>query len=402
MRGWLLVTFFFLVGNAKADDHPKLLFIGDSHSSGVFGDTLDEELRENFDVVSYGVESSTPDWYRDGTTSPYGGWSRFAAGAETRMNHPKTSRLADLMARNKPDAVIIELGTNLVWNYPSTNSNKVIQAQDSKVKAQVQGLLDVAKSTGRPCIWIGPPKLGPHYAGKSDSDWRQTITMMDHVRVIEKTLVTGAGCTFIDSYPMTGYPDQGGDGIHYDRAGVEGTRTARSWAKSVKEKIDQALGGKSPSFPILKLTPPVNDSRNGTYELNSSTLEDRCGWTRDPKFAVTLSDSQTVSSCDGGRAHCQVSWTDAMGRKKTGYFFIGFSCRKDVISNQGYDHEDVSQMPWLRNSEAQCVASQSFDAEDLRIAGCIPTPGSRISADSSESQTLISPSGKSGSSGQPR
>ena len=377
---------------AGQETRPKLLFIGDSHSQGVFGDTLDGLVRENYSVASFGVGGSTPEWWEKGIQTPWAGWSRSSDGTEIRDNKPFTPRLSELVTQQKPNVVVIEQGTNLIWA-----DQKGLVKTDAEVEAQVKTLIQTAKQSGSACVWIGPPHLGAHVLGKGISESQQFAGTLDHVRNIEIKVTAQNGCTFVDSYPVTRYPDQGGDGIHYDRAGAEGVKAAKAWAIYVKKKLDEAVKPVSWPSHVWKLKPPANDPSNHSYALNQWGLEDHCGWTKPPRsiFNGKSTLSHIVTECAGGRASCQVSWTDANNANRSGNFFLNFRCRTRSIATHGYpSNTEPAQMDWLPNFSEECDSVASFKVQDLRVAGCEP--------DGSIAPDLNSPSGPSRKSDEAR
>ena len=365
---WFLFLLMLSAHAVLADERTKVLFLGDSHTDGVFGDTLDEMMREKYDVASFGTRGSTSQWYLDGTQTPWAGWSRLPDRTEVRDNKPYTPHVSELLKQQAPNAVVIALGTNFVWLYSSSNTPQKIAQTDSQVEVQVKSLLQAVQQPGRACIWIGPPQLGPKYS--------QSKGVLDHVREIERKAASQNGCTFIDSFSVTGYPEQGGDSIHYDRAGPEGIKIAKAWARYVSTKVDEVLKPTQKSV-TWKLTPPKTDPHNRSYVLNQAELEDRCGWTQEPRFALNPSSttSHILSKCAGGRAHCRVTWTDSQGRGHTGNYFIGFRCRAHEVTTHGYspDKDTPEKMDWLPDFQEECAGTASFKAEDLLQAGCEPS-----------------------------
>jgi hypothetical protein len=416
MRSSLLSAILFAITAAigmqgLADDNGKVLFIGDSHSQGVFGDTLDEQLRVNYRVSSYGVGRATPQWYENGTQTPWNGWNRSAEGLENRIVKPHTPKFIELLAREQPKAVVIELGTNLVWGYGDAFSHKKadfllhsfgvsqtarIQKVDLEVENQVRLMAKQARQGGRACIWVGPPQLGPHRPGQPDSQWRPMIEMLDRVRDIERKVTMQEGCKFVDSYLVTGYPDHGGDGVHYDGAGPEGIKKAKEWAHYVKDQVDQVLEPSSHT-PSWNLTPPASDPQNQSYSLNKSGLDNSCGWTHEPHYQLNSASTANLinTTCAGGRALCKVSWMDKHHRKKLGSFYLNFSCRAHTVSTQGYDPKTApSTMDWLQNFEEECQNTASLKISDLLQAGCEPS--------GPISPATGSPESPASTSGQPR
>lgn len=105
------------------------------------------------------------------------------------------------MAASKPaqrvDRIIVFLGTN---NY-----------YDAKLPS-IEGVLQVIRSTGAECIWVGPPKVN-NRPWKLNNDLRSAV---------EPT------CKYVDSQQLT---IELSDGIH------PSDRGAREWAKKIVEAL---------------------------------------------------------------------------------------------------------------------------------------------------------------------
>ena len=353
-----------------AGSKPKILFIGDSHSYGTFGNTLDSLLRECSDVASYGVGKSIPKWWeKGGILTRSQSWSRLPDGLETRGTRQSTPALSQLLDEQKPNVVVIEEGADLIW-----------KGDDKDVETQIQILARQAAQSGRTCIWVGPPKMGRHpEPGIKDADWAKYTARLDQIHEILRKSVPETGCKFIDSYWVTQYPDQGGDGIHYDRAGAEGIAISKKWASYVKDRVSALEGvsrkpSSSPTCPpqSWKLNSPAQADRS--FTLDKAGLEDRCGWTDRPH--VVLDHSSTAGHLNTGctgRAQCKVSWTDGAHHRGQGNYFLNFRCRSHPITNESYIlNHDPTKTDWFQNFKEECDSTASFRAEDLAAAGCEP------------------------------
>jgi len=195
-----------------------MLLVGDSHTVGTFGRTLDALLRTlPAEAATYASCGSSPEWWFSGHSTPCGYFQNDLNGhATTATQHP-TPLLADLVAEVHPTVVVAALGANLV-----NASLDVVAAQSEKLAQAIHG-------AGARCIWVGPP----HGRNKPEPGFSRFY------EALEKAV--SPDCAFVDSRPYTHYPDQGGDGIHYDSLGEPGKTIARAWAKSVSNDIEKIL-----------------------------------------------------------------------------------------------------------------------------------------------------------------
>lgn len=166
--------------NARIGPGTKVLEIGDSHTVGVFGQELEKLLEgRGADVERHAAV---------GTSA--GHWVNGGHGAKP---------LQDLIARSKPDVVIINLGAN----------------SRGGVGGDVKRLAQIAKNSGAQVIWVGPPRTRQDMA--NPAALQQFDAQM-------RAQLQGLG-TYVSSAPYTSY--DGPDGIHYN-AGA-----ARKWAQGV-------------------------------------------------------------------------------------------------------------------------------------------------------------------------
>ena len=198
----------------------RVLHIGDSHTVGVYGSTIDELMRQTGATVStYGVAGSSPSWWWNGTVTRCGYSAKDASGKIDRPADWRTPRktpdFQKLIAETRPDVIVISLGANLIG------------ASESQIKSQCQKLCEMARASGAKIIWVGPPD------GREDR--KSTARQSRLYKELEKAVTPYA--TFVDSRPSTEYPETGGDGIHY--GGPEGTRRAKAWAHKVLDEIQR-------------------------------------------------------------------------------------------------------------------------------------------------------------------
>jgi hypothetical protein len=194
-----------------------LLYVGDSHTVGTFGQELDRLLRTAeapAEVASYGSCGSSPVWWNTGHPTNCGYFEHVEASQPKHVPGALTPLLDDLLSRFKPSVTVVELGANEATSPPET------------VRADAGAMMKAISSAGSKCIWIGPPssrffdpvQYTAMYAGLADAAADQ-------------------GCTLIDSRQWTSYPATGGDGIHYDSLGPAGVEMAKDWAAKAFEAI---------------------------------------------------------------------------------------------------------------------------------------------------------------------
>lgn len=203
-----------LAGPAAA---ATVLFVGDSHSVGPFGWKLDELLRAaGHRTATYASCGSIAQWWVSGKPTPCGYFFRDLDGKTEKGTKGPTPIFADLLARVKPEAVIVELGAN----YAGLPSDEFAIRDMGDMAAKI-------KAAGAACFWVTKP----------DSRDRTDIP-----RILGLTAkAVSDKCKVFDSTKVTTYPETGGDGVHYWNAA--GTPIAKSWAGKV---FDWA----SPDLPL--------------------------------------------------------------------------------------------------------------------------------------------------------
>jgi hypothetical protein len=214
----------------------RLLMIGDSHSAGKFGFTVDHALRKALPkakVTFYAASSATPDYYYYGTSS-HGGFYQHYAGeheSESTKDLPDqpTPKLTELLAQSKATVTVVALSTNL------------LRGSLDGARAQILKTIKTIKSRGSQCIWVGGPD--ERFVSRD---------VQEELYKILKSATDEGGCTLIDSRSYTHYPDVGGKGIHYDEIWEPdcngklvhtGPGLAADWGKKVTGRILGAIGG---------------------------------------------------------------------------------------------------------------------------------------------------------------
>lgn len=194
----------------------QVLEIGDSHTVGPFGHELDRLLRETgCDMSTVGSAGASAVTYTNEAPTRSGYWRKWADGREENAGTGEahaTPKLVDLIASEKPDVLLINLGANF---------------RGGNVMAQVKLLGDIAKEHDLPLVWVGPPKTRQDVADPS------SIEDFDR-RMAEAVSPYGS---YLASSPFT--PEYAGnDGIHY--GGPRGRELARNWAAAVYREVTGA------------------------------------------------------------------------------------------------------------------------------------------------------------------
>ena len=206
-----------------------ILVIGDSHSAGTFGKTLDQELRTQFaqaKVSTYASSSATPAYYFDSTPS-HGGFfahpdGKPAVSGTVKTPETITPSLPRLLDQTHAQVTVVALGTNLIG------------VSDEEVRKQITETVQAIQVHHSHCIWVGEPDLRPDTP-------RFSIENQNHLYFMLKGVTMPLGCPFVDSRAYTSYPPTGGHGIHYDDLGELGREKGRAWADAVTREITKIV-----------------------------------------------------------------------------------------------------------------------------------------------------------------
>ncbi|QLY26836.1 hypothetical protein [Bdellovibrio sp. KM01] len=227
MRVLLILLFSLLPMPSKASSvappmYESVLFIGDDHVAGAFGNAVDAYLRTiSIEVNTIAECGSTPaNWIGVRTefqSSVCGFWQRDEKRRERKSKEFKSRSFSEELAKSDPDLTIIALGTYMLKN------ERDMQNEQSSIEKMVS---EIERIQSR-CVWIGPPQLSKEpYASNLDSG----------VRTLKKIL-SKLHCDFIDSSKLTRY--KGKDGLEYQVA------AATSWGAKISRELDK-LGRPSP------------------------------------------------------------------------------------------------------------------------------------------------------------
>jgi hypothetical protein len=187
----------------------KILFIGDSHSVGEFGVTLDGLLRQDpkNQVSSLAFCGASSESWLYGPKTKCGYRIAPPSGNPVEKKSGQGPKLSELLSKFDPDQVIIELGNNDIG---SSLSDAQIVAHIDRITSTVV----TALGPGR-CFWIS----GPETRLLRSQGTRE-------ISLIEKGVARR--CKVFNSYSVTHYPDGPGDGIHYNTPELK--PLARQWA----------------------------------------------------------------------------------------------------------------------------------------------------------------------------
>lgn len=205
----------------------RVLVLGDSHAVTSFGRALDLLFRslDDVEVTTVGGCGVSPDAFVAGGQARCGYLSIEASASPdwtvvAKKNAP-TPRASDLIARARPDLVVVQLGANQIhqaWTNPDA------------ARAEIAALADQVRAAGSDCLWVGPPTGRPNV---------KPHERIDRVYALLDEALAGK-CTLLDSRPAAmpfldyeRVAPRRGDGRHFDRIGPEGQTLAGRWALEV-------------------------------------------------------------------------------------------------------------------------------------------------------------------------
>ncbi|MEM7144913.1 MAG: SGNH/GDSL hydrolase family protein [Verrucomicrobiota bacterium] len=197
----------------------RVLFLGDSFSIGAFGRTFDQSLRDaGYEVYTSIAGGGTPYyWLREypPVSINISYWER-TPNTERRLSSiAAVPKVETLMAKWKPDIVVVQSGTNLYAPLRSSRHSKEhnIQRVETLIAKMCRA---ITAGGGAQCYWITPPDASTEkYPRQLQEEMLRTI----------RRGVSGYGRVF-NSYAVTTYPQSqpSSDGIHL------APNEARNWA----------------------------------------------------------------------------------------------------------------------------------------------------------------------------
>jgi hypothetical protein len=223
--------------------YESVLFVGDDHVAGAFGNAVDAYLRTiSIDVISIAECGSTPgNWI--GAKSGFqrarcGLWQRDEQGQERRTVNFKAKSLAEELAKADPDLTVIALGTYML------KSDRDIQSEQAAVEKMIAEVLKIQSK----CVWIGPPKITREpFASNLD----------DGVRTLKRWL-SKSRCEFVDSTQFSIY--KGSDGLTYQVA------AGTNWGALISRELEKLSRPSPREQQSLNIDQP---------EINSSSPSQR-------------------------------------------------------------------------------------------------------------------------------
>ncbi len=241
---------------------PRVLVLGDSHANGTFGTHLHEQLRTRL-AADVTVIGSCGRWSRgwvEGLQAHCGlrwvegqGETRWGKGCRLNPCDPKDKacrrqacrvpRIQELLAQQRPDLTIVQLGGNSWFRGSRKDQWKAVAPWVDKLSTHIV-------ESGCACLWVSPP----HGLKKSRRQMR-------HFHAFLAKRLDGR-CALFDSGPKarpwldyakaiseaTPGARSRHDEIHYDRLGKPGWRRMLRWAKEIAETAADVLPAPRPVF----------------------------------------------------------------------------------------------------------------------------------------------------------
>lgn len=212
----ILLALCAAVPARAVDRDPRFLFIGDSHSVGPFGTTLDRLLRGKFgpDVGTYAVCGASLRWWQ-GAARPKLGICHFLRPFKSDAKpgngaYPVEPPSLDALWGLDPDVLIVALGSN-----PDGAS------ADDTITAGARLLARLPE--GAACFWVGPPPM-PSRLSQIDAFYKGFPEMLKR---------SGKSCSLIDSRSFL-KPEQSRKDHFYGRP-------AEDWGRAVFDRVTAEL-----------------------------------------------------------------------------------------------------------------------------------------------------------------
>ena len=183
-------------------------------------------IAQGASVYSIGICGATPaDWL--GTKPGDCGAERRGKNPAVPMAKAQTMPITDLIAREKPDLIVVVMGDSLAsYSQSAFPKNWAWQTTTQFVKA--------IANTGTSCIWVGPPW------GSEGGGYNKTYA---RVRQVSSFLASNvAPCTYIDSLKFAKpgeWPSI--DGTHLKNSSYQ------AWGKAITESVIQIEKSHAPS-----------------------------------------------------------------------------------------------------------------------------------------------------------
>jgi len=229
------------------DHSSDVLFIGDSNaatdasrSSACFGAELYDKMTQKGDGNGHPLTvqmdamclSSAQLWLK--SSVPTGcGYRECTPGQACTSGASYTAPNVDaLLAKSKPRATVVQLGTNMLGiGWSGANGNE----------AAIKSIIDKITAAGSRCVWVGPPQPGQILLQKAKMNFNDYLNF---VQKMKSVVTAGNRCTFVDSAGYTDWktiPASDPYGAHYPCA------QSAAWADGVfNDQITHSLEGLHP------------------------------------------------------------------------------------------------------------------------------------------------------------
>ena len=212
MLSFLLTSTFSFAGSITTN--PTILYIGDSHSYGKLGTTIEKNLSSisSHVIMESSCGSSAYTWLgKSGYEKTVCGFWKKDGADEIRSVEHQTPKFSDEIVKYQPKVNIIQLGTNMAA------ASKPLNSKDS-----INQLMKEASANNATCIWVGPP------------DASSKVVTKEKLKIVNdllKELTAANGCHYIDSLELTVFPKDNKEGIHYP------PKASAEWGEKVSAKI---------------------------------------------------------------------------------------------------------------------------------------------------------------------
>lgn len=214
-----LLTILSLISTAALSAvNPTILYVGDSHSYGKLGVTIEKNLSTISDRIileaNCGATPST--WLGNNKfeKTVCGFWKKDGS-AEVRSQEHQTPKFSDELAKYRPDVTIVQLGTNIAVNAPKSATKSIV------------AMMNAIEREGSKCIWIGPPDANSKVVTRERL--KETNVLLSELAKVHK-------CSYIDSLKLTSFPAKNKEGIHYPPS------LSAEWGEKVSLELLKILG----------------------------------------------------------------------------------------------------------------------------------------------------------------
>ena len=199
-----------------------ILVIGDSQMMGMLSTLQDQLLDAGATVHSYAVCGSTAeDWTMPSTASCGTLERQGRTPAVLNMKAGPTWNLSNLIAQDRPNLIVVELGDAMA-GYGG-------HLELGWVHDQISGLTAKIAASRASCVWVGPPW------GEDKGSYRKTVAQVQGMSQLLSQSV--APCHYIDSTTLSRPGDwHTRDGSHLEPDGY------RRWSVGIVGAIERLRG----------------------------------------------------------------------------------------------------------------------------------------------------------------